>query len=151
MKYSTNSASSLRAFSAGGRRYYRVAHLSFPSRFYSVHVRPRRKLLKQNRRLQQDLLDQDQEFLLMAFSRTNNFLLMKLLSTNYWLRAPTWEKTSKLQVTDYITKKVDFLNNGFRRKGRPLWRLASWEKAFLLKWVCSRTTFAYHKKIGRER
>ena len=29
---------------------YRVAHLSFPSRFYSVHVRPRRKLLKQNRR-----------------------------------------------------------------------------------------------------
>ena len=30
--------------------HYKIAHLSFPSRFHCVHVRPRRKLLKQNRR-----------------------------------------------------------------------------------------------------
>ena len=66
--------------------------------------------------------------------------------------APFSEKRPKLQVTDYITKKVDFRNNGFRVKMRHVWRLASWGTAFLLKQVFStRTTFVYHKKSEWER
>ena len=87
----------------------------------------------------------------MTFFSTNNFLLMKLLPIHCSWGAPFSEKRPKLQVTDYITKKVDFRNNGFRAKMRHVWRLASWGMAFLLKQVCSRTTFVYHKKSEWER
>ena len=76
---------------------------------------------------------------------------MKLLPIHCSWGAPFSEKRPKLQVTDYITKKVDFRNNGFRAKMRHVWRLASWGMAFLLKQVCSRTTFVYHKKFEWER
>ena len=76
---------------------------------------------------------------------------MKLLPIHCSRGSPFSEKRPKLQVTDYITKKVDFRNNGFRAKMRHVWRLASWGMAFLLKQVCSRTTFVYHKKSECER
>ena len=124
-----------------------VVFISFPSAFCSVYVRPRQKIYFINH----CFFQQDLYFLLMTFFSTNNFLLMKLLPIHCSWGAPFSEKRPKLQVTDYITKKVDFRNNGFRAKMRHVWRLASWGMAFLLKQVCSRTTFVYHKKSEWER
>ena len=111
---------------------YRVAHLSFSLRFFSLCV-VCVYVLDENHWSKIAVFQQDLYLLLIIFFCANNFLLMKLLSTHYWPRAPTCEKTSKLQFLYNITKKVEFLDNGFRGKVRPFWRLASWGKAFLLK------------------
>ena len=87
----------------------------------------------------------------MTFCSTNNFLLMKLLPIHCSWGAPISEKRPKSRILHYITKKVDFRNNGFRAKRGAVWRLASWGMAFLLKQLCSRTTFIYHKKFAWER